>query len=175
MTVYEASSKGDYDIIAKFILSQRGSIPFACWQGGFKGEGHLVDSIERFKVHMPYLHIFWVEDEKGIIKVVISVHERMSIEKVPVATYAFVCVDQKDWETNNGLYFKELLDYIIRNEAPKYRLERGEFFGLEKYANWTKELCGNSMETVGKMFSAELGEIVHAYTIDFKKYLGMSI
>jgi len=172
MPIYEALTGQDYVKIAGFVAKQpETSIPFICWQRGFKGEGLLVDSIQRLKEQMPYLHIFWIEDN-GEIRAVISFHERMSIEKVPIVTYAFVCVTEEDWKNNNGSYFKELIDWLIRNKWNEYGVERGEFFGVEKYALWTKELCGDSMEVLGKDYALDLGEIVYAYTIDFKKYVG---
>lgn len=173
MSVYEATKPAHYVKIAKFIEEEMPTelekfLPFTCWQRGFKGKGHLTDFIKKLKEQTPALHIFWVEDEDKEIRAVLSVHERMTYTKVPVATYAFVFMNRKDWEANEGRYFKELLDNIIRNEAPKYKLEKGDFFGLQKYAEWTKELCGDTM-TIKKEHDTDLGK-VYRYEIDFLAY-----
>lgn len=169
MTVYEARSREDLRKIADFIVNQKpSSLPMTCWQRGMKGEGLTFEGLEYWATKL-YFHLFYVEDDKRGIRCVLSVHERMTIEKVPIATHASVIMKDEDWESNNGAYFKELLDHIIRNEAPKYKLERGDFFGVEKYANWTKELCGNSM-TIAREHLTDLG-IVYRYEIDFAKYV----
>lgn len=170
MTVYEAVTAKDYRKIVAFIGKQPlSSLPMVCWIKGFKGTGLTLRHFEFWKTQIPYLHIFWCEDEKRVIRCVLSVQERMTPQQIPIATYASVILKDDDWKADNGAYFKELLDHIIRNEAPKYKLERGEFFGVEKFADWTKELCGDAMKIVNK-FENELG-IVYSYVIDFKRYL----
>lgn len=170
MTVYEATRRREYQKIVSFISEQPAeSLPMVCWVKGFKGEGVLLKHLEFWKQQVPYLHIFWIEDDKRQVRGVLSVQERMTTQQLPIATYASVVLKDEDWKKDNGDYFKELLDHIIRYEAPKYKLERGEFFGIQKFADWTKELCGDTMKILNK-FENKLG-IVYSYVIDFKEYM----
>lgn len=168
MTVYEATRRKDYRKIADFIARQKSkSLPMTCWRRGMQGKAMVITDLEYWK-RKPYFHLFYAEDDKRKIRCVLSVHERMTIEKVPLATYASVIMADEDWDADNGNYFKEILNNIIRLEAPKYKLEKGDFFGVEKYAKWTKELCGDTMTTI-REHDTDLGK-VYRYEIDFLAY-----
>lgn len=169
MTVYEATEKKDFRKLASHFRKQpKDTIPFKCWEGAWRDK-----DLQFIKEQKPELHIFWVEDKKRKIRAIISFEERTKQEfPVPMVTFAFVWVDNKDWISNNGKYFKKMLDWIIRNRWKEYGVVRGEFWGIEKYMKWTKELSKDAMEVSKKRFSHDpvLGPVFF-YTIDFEKYV----
>lgn len=170
MTVYEATKLKDFTKIVRFINTQpREFLPVICWQRGLKGEGLRAEYLKFWKTQLPYLHIFYVEDAKRKIRCVFAIQERMTVQKIPIATNASVVVEIEDWNSNNSEYFKEAVDHIIRVEAPKYKVERGKFFGVEKFAVWTQELCGEAM-TITEKLNTDLG-IVYRYEVNVEKYI----
>lgn len=180
MTVYEATTRKDYRKIVRFTHKQPHSrlIPWRRTHGAKSVE---TEGLKQRKDTLKCLHVFWCEDEKGEIRAVLSVRERMTEQNIPVATNACVIMNDWDWKSDNGVYFKELVDSIIRIEAPKYRLERGHFFGMKKFADWTKELCGETMKVVREIPSADVDPTrvkcavdlgpIYEYVIDFNAYI----
>lgn len=96
----------------------------------------------------------------------------MAIERRPEvsgSTYAFACIHDKDLKTNNPTYFQELLDYrIIR--AVELGVKKGEYWGMEKIMNWTKALCGESMQVLKEAEHPVFGKVFF-FVIDFIKYV----
>jgi len=185
MTVYEATTREHYEKIAKFILQQpEDSMPFICWQQGFKGKGHLPEFIEILKKQKPYLHILWSEDDAGEVRAVISLEIREIPNPLPwqgerLATMAFICVSNEDFENDNTQYHDELLDFLIREYSGITKPSKinayvptGEFWAYEKYYRWAQKLFKDSLTFI------EEREVLHGkifrYKLDFKKYLGVT-
>lgn len=168
MTVYEAMNGKDYTKIAEFIVSQpEENRCFASWKVGHPAS--TAGFIQHAKETRENYHIFWCEDENRKIRGVHSVEHHDTGFGWHVATNAFAMIDYKDLESGDIRFYQEMLDHMVRNEAPKYNVKRGEFWVAPHLVEWTKKVFNGAYEiTREAMF---MDQKLSFLIVDFVKYL----
>jgi len=164
MTVYEAREK-DYPKIVKFLQEQpKDTLPLRCFRSCY--EISTVDDLKKMKEELSPIHFFIAEDKRKRLRGILIGQGR---EEVKLATYTSVYIDYDDWKKEDTTYFNELIDFALRYAYNERGWGKGDFFAIEKIANWIKLICGDKMEVIEE-FETKLGR-VYRFIINIKGYV----
>jgi len=129
MTVYEATTMKDYKRIEEFLKSEpEDAIVHHCWKafGGTSAEW-----LKKMKDDDPNLHIYYVTDEVGDVRLVYAEGEYGEISK---QAYAFM--SQEDWDNRMFDFWMELLPFVFERN-----IERGVKIKRIQATKWLADKC----------------------------------
>lgn len=125
MVIYEATDREAYEKLAEFLQSQPQD---ALWVKCFRGviNKYTADWIEHLKKCQPWLHLFYVEDEKGNIRAIEVLQERgpkWHPLEPKMVTNIILLMDEKDVNKKTYRFAFELLrstaKWCLENELSK--------------------------------------------------------
>jgi len=171
MTVFEAVDRAGYMKIAGFIAGQPPENRcFQSWNVGHPAS--TAGFLKHCKETRENFHIFWCEDQFSRVRAVYSIEAHDTLQNWSIATNAYAMVDNVDLAAGDMTYYRELVDYLIRHEAPKYRAELGEFWVAEHLITWVVTVFAGCHEI--KREATFKGFRVWFLVVDFKKYLELN-
>lgn len=172
MSVYEATTKADFQKVVRFLQRQpRGSLSLRCWKVRFS---QVTESfLRQMKQRNLRLKMFYIQDGKGRVRAVFSYEQRgpdFNPKEPKIVTFAFTCIDHEDVAVNNRAYYNRLVTFLIKEYGVKKGFTKGEFWGTEEKALWSRELFGTALKITRQVDHPEFGKLFR-YTIDFTAYL----
>lgn len=167
MVVYEATTKQHFLKLARFAAKQdAGNLTLKSWRNMFpKAQANVIEFAKQQK---PQLDIWVVEDEKGKIRLALSIEKRGSEyhpKETKILTHASLIADDTDYAADNTQYYEELHHHLFKVYPPQGYLV-GEFWGNKKIVEWTKRFFGDNMQILRETEHPMFGKI-YFYRISF--------